>query len=36
MAARSAAAGAWKAATREPMGMDRRLEQFRIELIGYC
>jgi RNA polymerase sigma-70 factor (ECF subfamily) len=36
MAARSAAAGAWKAATREPMGMDRRLEQFRVELIGYC
>jgi RNA polymerase sigma-70 factor (ECF subfamily) len=36
MAARSAAAGAWKAATREPMGMEPRLEQFRVELIGYC
>ncbi len=36
MAAPSAADGAWKAATREPMGMDPRLEQFRVELIGYC
>ena len=36
MAARSAAAGAWKAATREPMGMDPRLEQHRVELTGYC
>jgi RNA polymerase sigma-70 factor, ECF subfamily len=36
MAARSAAAGAWKATTREPMGMDPRLEQLRVELTGYC
>jgi RNA polymerase sigma-70 factor, ECF subfamily len=36
MAARSAAEGAWNAATRQPIGMDPRLEQFRVELIGYC
>jgi RNA polymerase sigma-70 factor (ECF subfamily) len=32
----SAAGGAWNAATREAMGIDPRLEQFRSELIGYC
>src|SRR6266542_590755 len=36
MAAHSAADGAWNAATRQPLGMDPRLEQFRVELIGYC
>ncbi|HEU4422464.1 MAG TPA: sigma factor [Pilimelia sp.] len=36
MAAHSAADGAWDAATREPLGMHPRLEQFRVELIGYC
>ncbi len=36
MAALSAADGAWNAAAREAMGMDPRLEQFRVELIGYC
>jgi RNA polymerase sigma-70 factor, ECF subfamily len=36
MAASSAADGASDAATREPLGMDPRLEQVRVELIGYC
>jgi RNA polymerase sigma-70 factor (ECF subfamily) len=36
MAARSTADGAWNAATREATGMDSRLEQFRVELIGHC
>jgi RNA polymerase sigma-70 factor (ECF subfamily) len=36
MAARSAADSAWNAAKREAMGMPLRLEQFRVELTGYC
>jgi|SRR5215207_1198388 len=36
MAALSAADGSSGAATREPTGMDPRLEQHRVELMGYC
>ena len=36
MAARSAADGTCNAATREPLGMDSRLERYRVELPRYC
>jgi RNA polymerase sigma-70 factor, ECF subfamily len=36
MAVRSAAAGVRDAAAREAMGLDLRLEQFRVELVGNC
>jgi RNA polymerase sigma-70 factor, ECF subfamily len=36
MAARSAADGAWNTAAREAVGMPLPLEQFRVELTGYC
>jgi RNA polymerase sigma-70 factor, ECF subfamily len=36
MTALSAADGAGGEATRDPRRMDLRLEQFRVELIGYC
>jgi RNA polymerase sigma-70 factor, ECF subfamily len=36
MAVRSAAAGIRDAAAREATGLDLRLEQFRVELVGYC